>query len=85
MPFYNVTSVTLSRLNSINAIEVECPLVHWSIGPLVHWSIGPLVHWFIGPLVHLSSGPAVHWTIGTIDHSQWALTNSAMDIRLQLH
>ena len=29
MPFYNVTSVTLSRSNSINAIEVECPLVHW--------------------------------------------------------
>jgi hypothetical protein len=40
MPFYNVTSVTLSRLNSINAIEVECPLVHWSIGDIFGISLG---------------------------------------------
>ena len=34
--------------------NVECQLVHWSIGPLVHGTIGPLVHWTIGPLVHWS-------------------------------
>ena len=59
----DVKSVTLSRSNSINAIDVTWvtyPLVHWFIGPLVHWSIGPLVHWSIGLLVQWSIDPLVH-------------------------
>ena len=58
------TSVTLSRLNSINAIYVkrcwlnlECsnvPINQWSNVPMFHWFIGILVHWFISPLVHWS-------------------------------
>ena len=31
MPFYTVTSVTLSRLNSINAIDVAGYGYHWNI------------------------------------------------------
>ena len=50
MPFYNVTSVTLSRLSSgylQDILGTIGPLVHWAIGPLDHWSISPLVHWYI--------------------------------------
>ena len=57
----DVTTVTLSRCNSINAIDVtRWRLVHWSSGPLAHWSIGPLVHWFIGPLLFVTLNSNVY-------------------------
>jgi len=63
MPFYNVTSVTLSPLNSINAIEVECPLVHWgylwdifgiSLGYL--WDILGISWGYFGDILGISWG-----------------------------
>ena len=78
----DVTSVTLSCLNSINAIDVtrcklmliECRMFQCSNVPMFQCSNVPMfqcVFLFIGSkefLVHWSIGLLVHWTIGPLVH-----------------
>ena len=77
----DVTSVTKSRLNSINAIHVtrcklmliECwmlnaPMFQCSNLPMFQCFNVPIFQCFIGPLVHWFIGPLVHWSIGPLVH-----------------
>ena len=76
----DVTSVTLSRLKSINAFDVtRCKfmLIWCSNDPMfqcVFLFIGSqefIIHWSIDSLDHWSNGPLVYWYIGPLVH--WSI------------
>jgi len=78
------SSNNLSRLNSINAIDVtrywlnveyyKVPIIQCSNFPNVQvfqcFNV-PILDWSIGPLVNWSIGPLVHWSIGRLVH--WSI------------
>ena len=81
--YVDVTSVTLSPSNSINAIDVtryywmlnitkfQCsnvPIFQWWSVSMFQCSNVPMFQYSIDPLVHWSIGPFFHWSIGPMVH-----------------